>query len=484
MLLITACTKEYYFDSPSGSFTLGSTSKDSCVGVTVSGTYKVGYALVDTNTISFPVVVSETGSYSITVNSQNGISFSGSGIFDSVGVQKIILKGSGTPLEADTSNYTITVGSNHCSFSLIVQATAPAVYTLGSGSDLCTGASTAGTFTTGTSLTDTNTVTITVNVASIGTYYISTPSVNGISFSSRGVFTTTGQQSVTLAGVGTPIAAGVKSYVINPDSSNHCTFEIDALAPPPPAAYTLGGAPDSCTGFTASGAYSVGTPLSSSNTILLTVNVDTVGKYFISTTSVNGISFSKTGSFTSIGIQPLTLVGSGTPTAGGTFSYSVKGTGGNPPCTFNITSKAPITGLGLYSCKIDGVLMTFEDRAKAANAAGTGFISDGYGAPPDGNNDIPELTLSIIPISGSGVSNGSYNVSGITSYFMAVNYVDSSFSLWNNGSSIPGSTSPPFTIVITSVTGTEIKGTFSGTIKNGSNQTKSITAGQFDLPIQ
>ena len=54
--------------------------------------------------------------------------------------------------------------------------------------------------TTAVSLMSQNTVVLTVSVSTPGNYPIATNSANGISFSSTGIFTTVGMQSVTLTG--------------------------------------------------------------------------------------------------------------------------------------------------------------------------------------------------------------------------------------------------------------------------------------------
>src|SRR5947208_2317843 len=69
------------------------------------------------------------------------------------------------------------------------------------------------------------------------------------------------------------------------------------------AAYTPGGAPGTCTGFTTAGTYVVGAALTSANTVSLQVNVTTAGTYSVSSTSANGVSFTATGTFSSTGAQ-------------------------------------------------------------------------------------------------------------------------------------------------------------------------------------
>jgi len=229
-----------------------------------------------------------------------------------------------------------------CSKSSTSGGNGAAVYTLGGAGGTCTGFTLgAGTYVVGTALGSTNTVTLTVNVTTAGTYTITTNTANGISFSKSGTFTSTGSQTVTLTGSGTPTAAGLNNYSIAGSSS--CSFSVTATGGGGGVAtFTLGGGPGSCTGFSlGAGTYVTGTALGSTNTATCQVNVSAVGTYSITTATVNGISFSKSGTFSSTGVQSVTLVGNGTPTNAGSFNYTA--TAGSSSCTFSVTATAPVS---------------------------------------------------------------------------------------------------------------------------------------------
>lgn len=70
----------------------------------------------------------------------------------------------------------------------------------------------------------------------------------------------------------------------------------------------------------------------------------------------------------------------------------------------------------------------------------------------------------------------------------SVKNADLSTTIWNTSSNLPPiiTGNPAFTIVVTSVTATRAKGTFSGKLTNPptNNAFKTITEGVFDLPIQ
>ncbi|MFT3909850.1 MAG: hypothetical protein QM737_10525 [Ferruginibacter sp.] len=72
-------------------------------------------------------------------------------------------------------------------------------------------------------LTNANTVTINVNVTTIGDYTISTGLINGIQFVGTGVFSATGPQTITLFGTGIPAAVITSTYT---PGLHGCSFQI------------------------------------------------------------------------------------------------------------------------------------------------------------------------------------------------------------------------------------------------------------------
>jgi hypothetical protein len=130
--LFTSCEKELSEENggtPTG--ILGGTavytldgSPGTCIVATVSGVYKVGTALDVSNAISVSVNVTTIGTYTVSTNSLNGISFTGAGAFINTGEQTITLTGSGTALAA--GNFTYAFGANGCSFSVTVSPSATA----------------------------------------------------------------------------------------------------------------------------------------------------------------------------------------------------------------------------------------------------------------------------------------------------------------------------------------------------------------------
>ncbi len=215
-------------------YTLNTGIGGTCSGAIVNGTYTQGVALTAANTVTLQVNVTQIGTYTLGAASVNGMIFSGAGVFNATGVQTITLSGNGLPLVAGIFNATATNITSSCTFSITVlpPASGAAVYTLNGAPGSCTGFTQNGTYTVGTALNLTNTMTLNVTVATIGTYSISSTNVNGISFAANGSFSATGPQTVILQGTGTPLAAGNFNFTATAGISN-CIFSVVCVAAPP-----------------------------------------------------------------------------------------------------------------------------------------------------------------------------------------------------------------------------------------------------------
>jgi hypothetical protein len=100
------------------------------------------------------------------------------------------------------------------------------------------------------------------------------------------------------------------------------------------AVFTLQGSGGACSSLSVNGTYTQGTMLISSNTISVQVNVTAIGTWSILTNTLSGFSFSGSGTFTSTGIQSVSIAGSGTPGAPGSQNFTV--TAGTSSCTFTV----------------------------------------------------------------------------------------------------------------------------------------------------
>ncbi len=345
-----------------------------------------------------------------------------------------------------------------------------AVYTWEGAPGACVTPVISGVYQAGTALSGSNTVVLTVNVTTVGTYTVSTGTNNGISFSGSGTFTITGSQIIVLTGSGTPAASGNFNYT---PGTNGCSFQITytPVITGPVAAGTL-----DCVSATIAGVYTQGIDLNSTNTVSIPVNVTTAGSYTINTTSTNGCIFSGSGTL-ALGAQTIVLTGAGTPLSFGSVSFPVNF--GTNSCSFSITFIPGTPPPSEYlRCKMDGVLKTFNAGIDGDNSPGLLPNSVAVsGNATSGSTEYLDITVnSITPIT-IGAYLHPFGVKFSTSY-----YQDPSASGWQPADN----SSPAFSVIVTSITATRITGTFSGQYKdqNGTGtNTKLITNGEFSVSL-
>lgn len=233
VLFFTACQKEMSVEtSKPARGSLKSSSTGDCLPKTVKGIFLQDSALKDSNFIQVELNVAEKGSYNIKTDTVNGYFFSGKGNFNSTGTNTVILKGSGKPVNAGTDIFAVYFDTTFCTVAVDVlpaNAGGPAVYTLRGAGGACTNAVPSGNFVKGTALTASSKVDIGVNVTTIGTYNITTNTVNGFSFTGTGAFTTTGLQTVTLTPTGTPLNEGSSAFILNAGTGT-CGFTVTVTA--------------------------------------------------------------------------------------------------------------------------------------------------------------------------------------------------------------------------------------------------------------
>jgi hypothetical protein len=286
------------------------------------------------------VNVLSVGEYSMNTGSPiNGISFHATGTFLNTGNQTVTLVGVGTPVSAGNQSIPILSASGTiCTVVIPINNTPPpeAVFSLG-GPGGCPNVFVAGDYTVGFPLNSSNNVTLMVTVTSIGTYNIATDSINGIRFYGSGNFTVTGVQTIVLQGTGNPVAAGANTLTAVANGVAGCSFTVNSIISTSNADFTFQGAPGACLNANVFGNFVVGTLLNGSQVVQLSVNVLSVGNFTISTNTANGISFSRSGVFSSIGQQTVVISGNGTPTATGTNTFTPQG-GSAPGCNFTVTT--------------------------------------------------------------------------------------------------------------------------------------------------
>jgi hypothetical protein len=215
----------------------------------------------------------------------------------------------------------------------------PANYILEGAPNACFDFRLNGNYNPGHAMTIDNNVTVWLNVTSVGSYSITTNTIDGIRFSRSGTFTSTGSQELILAATGTPEKTG--TFTFQPtSSSSSCSFAVIVRNILPPSTYEFPANSDGrCSSYQMSSIYH-GIPLTSENFIIVTVNVNVPGNYIISTNTVNGMTFSQAGNFTRSGPQRVLLSGRGTPVEIGVFvltpSMMVDGTTVGKGCNLNV----------------------------------------------------------------------------------------------------------------------------------------------------
>lgn len=338
-LFFISCQKELEFNNGNGSVGfLKADISNNCLPGLVNGIYRADSTLRENNFIEVQVNATTKGYYLIVSDTVNGYSFKGEGTILNLGINTLRIYGRGRPIVAGLDTFRINYGTSFCNVtvSVIPTNTTVSVFSLGGTPGSCTGFTSQGIYQVGVPLTSTNTVQMSVNVTVVGTYQIIVPATNGMSFVKEGVFTTLGPQSVTLSGSGTPTTPGTNNLSAS-NTAGSCIFTLNVLpsGSGSTAVYTLESTTGVCNGAVANGTYTAGVALTPLNNVVVNVNVTTVGTYTISTPVVNGISFSKTGTFTATGSQPVILIGSGIPVSNGTTNLTAST--GTSNCTFSIT---------------------------------------------------------------------------------------------------------------------------------------------------
>lgn len=334
-----SCQTYIYVENANVSYTV------ECNLITVEGEYMIGQVLRDTHKMILEVNVTSTGYWSIATNTINGYSFRGSGMFDAPGVQQIVLLGTGTPLTAGTNLFGLTTNSDSATrmsctdISITVKNIR---YTVD-----CSTVSFTGVYKQDEPVTASHTAKLSVNITATGETLIKTNTVNGVYFTSGPLsFDQLGTREVVLTAVGTPLAAGTYQYLLETANGMEatCPFNLEVIAQP--VSYTM-----SCQSVTTYGTFAPGVPMDATNRMMLSVDVQYPGPYTISTNTVNGVTFSATGTFDNIGTQNVVLLATGTPLAGGTHRYTITtdSSFGANTCNKNVDfryRKINILGLG------------------------------------------------------------------------------------------------------------------------------------------
>lgn len=476
MIVLTGCQKELSFEQGNnpGKATLQEEASGDCLPKTVNGVYEVATPLVPgTNNITVDLDVTETGTYEITTDTVNGFYFRATGIFTTMGMNTITLRGNGTPFAAGVHNFVVSFDGSSCDIQVTVLpagAGGPAVFTLettGTTPPLsCSGATAAGTYIIGSPLNSSNTVTLSVNVTTIGTFTMTSTATNGMTFEKTGVFLNTGIQNVTLVGTGTPSGTAGAIQVPITVGATTCNFTVNIVAG---AEFSF-----DCGSATVNGVYEEGVALGAGNTVDIDVNVTTAGPYNISVT-VNGMTFAQSGTFTA-GPASITLTATGTPAADGTFAVNMPGT---TPCSFSVVVDPGTVPSDLIWKFTHGTTIYQGTIDFAPVLPAGGFESIGM----MGSNAAGDVNFNLSLTKSGTLGTGVYKSTSIPSPLATLMVTD--------GSANPLFTAvgPPSDLTVTvqeyNLTTKVIRGIFSGKVVQGSGSTTvTITNGEFKAEIQ
>jgi hypothetical protein len=208
-----------------------------------------------------------------------------------------------------------------------------------------------GTYKQGTALAGSNYLSVPVTVTQPGTYTITANTANGYYFSSTGAFPSAGSYVLTLTGVGTPN----KGYDTG-NTGDAVTISINGIAAScKPNVFVAKADVDfalTCNTIALAGTYNIGLPLTSANKLTLSVNVSNVGYWSANTNTINGYSFTGSGTFTKTGVQTVELLGTGTPLVSGANSFTISSNAATAATCNNIVINVATVGYALDCSKV------------------------------------------------------------------------------------------------------------------------------------
>jgi hypothetical protein len=475
--LFSSCQKDTSFEA---GVARGALSKDvtgDCLFIAPVGNFQKNVVLTANSFIKIEVILSEAGSYNIKTDTVNGYSFSDIGI-GYVGLNVIILKASGKPINIGIDEFTVKFDGSNCKTYVSVSnapTTTIAAFSFTGAPGTCTGSVTnsAATFMQGITTNATNWVDINVIVTTAGTYSINTgaTAVNGVKYAGSGNLTTGNQVIRLTADGGSPIASGTFNYPITGSGSN-CGFDIVYQSLVAPATYTF-----NCGTAIVQGAYVAGTALTSANFITLPITLTTSGSYNISVSN-NGVTFANSGILPT-GATSIVLPATGTGTASGISVFTVTG-GGSSACPVNVNFTTGGGGfVEFIKAKVNGA-STFTDFSTGADASidnTTGSILEIFGS----GSLLEDIDL-IIATAAPATLNIPYAVN-LTNGIVTCNYTNTIGTDFFTNNLVSSTLPNPFKITITFNDGTTVKGTFSGTVRDGGGTGTAVTftEGSFEV---
>jgi len=155
-----------------------------------------------------------------------------------------------------------------------------------------------------------------------------------------------------------------------------------------PAIYNFTGSPGLCTNVFVAGIFQAGISLNITNAVTFSVNVSKAGKYAVTTSLADGISFSGAGSFSKTGVQMVILTGSGVPAVSGSFNFTPTVNGCSFPVNVLAATSADSPDI-YYEATIDGI--HYKQTVTANNGYESGSTVAGFDDAIPGSNISPSV---------------------------------------------------------------------------------------------
>jgi hypothetical protein len=218
LLIFSRCAKEFSFEQApraKGSIACGT-------GI-IHGYYNPNETFTDSNYLQITVNFDSPGLFRIYSDTVNGVWFSDTATDSKLGMQIIKLKAYGKPTVFGAGQHVVYFGNSQCTVTApILQA----VYSFVQRNSNCGRPVISGEYNMGSPLTVADSVVMQVIVSQPGSYSLQAGPVNGMSFSARGNFSSTGNYPITLKGSGTPLLPGTSNLPVKISSGNSCSFNI------------------------------------------------------------------------------------------------------------------------------------------------------------------------------------------------------------------------------------------------------------------
>ena len=489
--IIASCQKELSFEEGAARGTLKEDATGDCLPSMVSGTFKTDTLLNATNFVDVQLDISQSGTYSIKTDTLNGYSFSATGVVAVEGLNTIRLVGSGRPVAAALDVFTVKFDTSSCEINITVTGAGgsgggtAAVYTLVGSPTTCTGATQTNNFYATIPTNASNYVDVKANVTTAGTYTISTPVVNGVSFSASGALAVGTNQNIRLlANGGTPTAAGTTfNYALTTTTpASNCGFNLTVQAAPSPATFTF-----NCGSPTFFGTYQQGVS-TAGDSVRIQVTSTAGGSYNLTSTTANNVTFTGSGVLAaSPNPQNVILFASAGPAnASGSFTYTITGTGGTGTCSITQTySAAPTMALDTINFTVGSTVFRFNQNTLADYVTDPSIPNYTFLAITGDSSSTstnPTFGLAIGNSTGT-ITPGTYTVNQGPATIVGANYTDNTgndFSAFTDIFS-PIPQMPPFTINVTSINAVRVRGTFFGPLEDSSGVIKTVVNGFFSV---